>query len=538
MSIRQKFLTLIGTLVVLILVQAGVGFWTTSHANARLQAMYGQRAQSLAKLGVMLDDSNVVRVRLLRATLAASPETVTSELAQLDKLQENIDKQWSEVKPLATTPDERKQVDDYEASQGKYVQQRGAWVDALRAGDFEKAKSVASDKLTTEAFRDSRNAVRGLFEVEDKLAQESFEEGRSESRQATMVSIAMVLLSIAAAVLAAIFILFPIVNHVRDAARIATEVAHGNLSGAIVVKGRDELSLLLSALDSMQTNLRSAVQTIRQSAQALGEQAETLSHGSQEIHGQATTQSGAMSSASAAIEELTVSISVLSGNANEAHKSTQQAGQDARAGVDVILGTTQQMHNVAATVTKASGTLQELGTKSQQINQIVEVIREIADQTNLLALNAAIEAARAGEQGRGFAVVADEVRKLAERTGQSTQQIAKVIEEVLSDTGTAIREMEDGVAKVQEGSRLAEAAGKSIQQIMVSTDQVGNMVTDISSAIREQTMAAQDIAKNVEHVAQMTDEAIAVADANANSAAALQNLSKDLNAAVARFRVE
>lgn len=500
--------------------------------------MYSQRTQGLAKLGIMLDDSNVVRVRLLRATLAATPEAVTSELSQVDKLLGNVDKQWGELKPLATSDEERAQVEKFDASQDKYVQQRTAWIDALRAGDFDKARSVAGDKLTTEAFRDSRNAVRDLFEVEDKLARSSFEVGSSESHQATLINAAMVLLSIAAAVLAAIFILFPIVTQVRDAARVAGEVAQGNLTGAIVVKGHDELSQLMSALGSMQNSLRASVHTIRQGAQALGEQAENLSHGSREIHSQATTQSGAMNSASAAIEELTVSISVLSGNANEAHTSTQQAGQEARTGVDVILGTTEQMHSVAATVTKASGTLQELGTKSQQINQIVEVIREIADQTNLLALNAAIEAARAGEQGRGFAVVADEVRKLAERTGQSTQQIAKVIEEVLSETGLAIHEMEDGVVKVQEGSRLAEAAGASIRQIMVSTDQVGNMVTDISSAIREQTMAAQDIAKNVEHVAQMTDEAIAIADANANSATALQNLSRDLNAAVARFRVD
>jgi methyl-accepting chemotaxis protein len=277
---------------------------------------------------------------------------------------------------------------------------------------------------------------------------------------------------------------------------------------------------------------------MRRTASELGDQAQTLTYGSREIHTQATNQGDAMNSAASAIEELTVSINVLSDNAAEAHRTTEQSGVEARAGVDVILGTTEQMLSVAETVNKASSTLQGMGAKSQQISQIVNVIREIADQTNLLALNAAIEAARAGEQGRGFAVVADEVRKLAERTNQSTQQIAKVIEDVLGETDSAINEMKDGVIKVQEGTRLAEAAGHSIRQIVAGTDRVAGMVTDISSAIREQTIAAQDISQSVEHVAQMTDEAIAVANSNAASARALQDLSQNLNSAVSHFRLE
>ncbi|MDP5241061.1 methyl-accepting chemotaxis protein [Uliginosibacterium sp. 31-16] len=538
MSIRQKFLALMGLLVTLIVMQALIAYWSNSRADARLQGMYSQQTQNLAKLGAMLDDSNVVRVRLLRATLAATPEAASSEMSQVGKLLGNVEKLWGEVKLTATSEDERKFVDKYEASLGKFVQQRTAWIDALKAGDFDKAKAVASDKLTTEAFRDSRNAVRDLFGVEDSLAASSFEAAKADSRRALGVSLGVVLLSIIAAALAAHFILRPIVSLLQGAVRVASEVSQGNLTEKIVVKGNDEITQLLAALEQMQNGLRDSVRTMRRSAGELSDQAQALTHGSQEIHTQATTQGDAMNSAAAAIEELTVSINVLSSNANEAHQTTEQSGQEARAGVEVILGTTEQMHSVASTVNKASSTLQGLGAKSQQINQIVDVIREIADQTNLLALNAAIEAARAGEQGRGFAVVADEVRKLAERTGQSTQQIAKVIEEVLSETDSAIHEMEDGVVKVEEGTRLAEAAGNSIRQIVTGTDRVSSMVTDISSAIREQTTAAQDIAKSVEHVAQMSEEAIVIANANAASARALQGLSQDLDSAVARFRLD
>jgi methyl-accepting chemotaxis protein len=538
MSIRQKFIALMGLLIALIATQALINYWLNARSDARLQAMYSQQTQSLAKLGVMLDDSNVVRVRLLRATLAASPDAASSELSQVDKLLGYVDKMWAEVKAKATSEKERAFVDKYEASLGKYVQQRTAWITALKAGDFETAKAVASDKLTTEAFRDSRNTIRDLFGVEDEMASSNFDVAHADARNALVISLGAVLLSVLCAGLAAQFILRPIVSALQGAVRIAREVSRGNLTEHIKTVGKDEVSQLLAALETMQQGLRESVRTMRHTAKELGEQAQTLTQGSQEIHVQATTQGDAMNSAASAIEELTVSINVLSDSAAEAHRTTEQSGMEARSGVEVILGTTEQMHSVASTVHKASGTLQGLGSKSQQISQIVEVIREIADQTNLLALNAAIEAARAGEQGRGFAVVADEVRKLAERTGQSTQQIAKVIDEVLAETDSAIHEMEHGVVKVQEGTRLAEAAGDSIRQIVAGTDRVVGMVTDISSAIREQTTAAQDIAKSVEHVAQMTEEAIAVANTNAASAQALQGLSHNLDAAVSRFRVE
>ncbi|MBK9614327.1 MAG: methyl-accepting chemotaxis protein [Uliginosibacterium sp.] len=537
MKISQKFLTLLALLIGMIVLQAAVGVWIDARADARLQSMFTLRAESLSSLGAMLDDSNVVRVRLLRATLSASPETVSKELSEIDKLLANVDKAWAKAKARATSDEEMKFVTRYEASLSKYTQQRSAWIAALRGGDFEQAKAVASDKLTTEAFRDSRNAIRDLFGTEEQLAAESFKAAHADSRNALVVSATVLALALLAAILAARFLLRPIVVRLREAAHVSHEISQGNLCQTITVKGRDEVSQLLSALNEMQSSLRSSVATMRQTAERLNDQATALSDGAQHIHDQASAQGNAMNSAAAAVEELTVSINVLASSAGDTHTRVEQSGKEAHAGTDVILGTREQMRSVAETVTKASGTLKGLGDKSQQIRQIVDVIHEIAEQTNLLALNAAIEAARAGEQGRGFAVVADEVRKLAERTGLSTQQIAKVIAEVLGETEAAIGEMEGGVAKVNEGTRLAEAAGESIRQIVEGMEQINSMVTHISTAIAEQTAAANDIARSVEQIAQTGEEVVAVADNNTSTSQALSTLSKELNAVVARFKV-
>lgn len=537
MSIRQKFQLMVGVFIMLILLLAADGFWVSLRERDRLQEIYQQQTQMLVKLGAMLDDANVVRVRMLRATLAATPEAAKSELAQIPALLNNIDNSWSAVKTNIDTPDERALADKYEANLGKFVQQRDAWLAALQAGDFEKAKAVAGDKQTTDAFRDSRNAVRDLFGVEDKLAQKTFASAQADFQRSIWISGAMVAVSIVVGILAARLILGPVLLLLQGAVRIAGQVAEGNLTERIVVKGRDEVNQLLAALETMQNGLRESIRTMQSVSAQLSEQSGQLAAGANEIHSQASKQGDAMNSAAAAIEELTVSINILSGNASDANATTAQSGQSAREGGDVIMQATKQIHRVADTVSKASEALQGLGAKSKQISQIVDVIRDVADQTNLLALNAAIEAARAGEQGRGFAVVADEVRKLAERTGQSTQQIAKVIEEVLHETSTAMHEMEEGVTRVTEGSQMAERAGESIRGIVQGTDQVMTMVTDISSAIHEQTTAAQDIAKSVEHVAQMTEEAIAVANANASSAKVLEGLSVDLKAAVGRFKI-
>jgi methyl-accepting chemotaxis protein len=216
---------------------------------------------------------------------------------------------------------------------------------------------------------------------------------------------------------------------------------------------------------------------------------------------------------------------------------SNKSGEHSTRGGEIIHKTTSEMAQIAETVRQTSHTIEELGQHSNQISSIVQVIKDVADQTNLLALNAAIEAARAGEQGRGFAVVADEVRKLAERTSKATDEISQMIGSIQSSAHAAVTGMGSTVRQVDGGVALARQAGDAINQIKEGSGQVVVVVNDISAALAEQSAASNDIAVHVEKVAQMSEENSAAASKSASEASQLEALADTMRASVSRFKI-
>jgi methyl-accepting chemotaxis protein len=285
----------------------------------------------------------------------------------------------------------------------------------------------------------------------------------------------------------------------------------------------------------MQAELRAMIGGVAQSAAEVSTAASQLACAAVESNARAQVCSEVTGSTAAAIEEMTASIGQVAEHAQDAAAIAGRSSQLAREGEAIVRAASGEMRSIAQSVKHGSDLVETLNRRSGEISSIVKVIKDIADQTNLLALNAAIEAARAGEQGRGFAVVADEVRKLAERTGGATSEIGAMIEAIQQETASVVATMQSGGDKVAKGVKLADDAAAALEKINAQTLEAVAGVNAIAAATREQQAASSDIARNVERIAQMTEEGGASSNHNADSARHLERLSAGLQTRIARF---
>ncbi len=328
-----------------------------------------------------------------------------------------------------------------------------------------------------------------------------------------------------------------VVRPVTEVKEHLQHIVNGDMTKLVDISSRDEMGEVLSAVQSTKVLLGSILSQITSVTKNIDEQAKYLTQSMKNVEKGSIAQTEAASSMSAAVEEISVSINQVAENTKAVHNTSENSKHLASQGREIVNQVVKDMTVISQSVISTAQTIEQLGVKSNEIQNIVKTITEIADQTNLLALNAAIEAARAGEQGRGFAVVADEVRKLAEKTRLSTVEIIKMTDEIQSSTSLAVTEMQATVDKVKSGTILTEKAGNSIIEIDEGASTVLTGVEQISNTIKEQNQVTKEIASNVEKVAQMTEQNSASVNDVSATVNKLEKLSDELEKTVSQFRV-
>ena len=412
----------------------------------------------------------------------------------------------------------------------------GERIVALALNDPEAAR----EQLTTfnSAFSQLEDQMASLSELIENNTQQTSAGTRQTIANANFTLGAVLIASLLLLLAQGRWVILSIMGPLQTASRIAASIARGNLSEPIVEPTRnDEASALIRSLATMQRDLRGMIEVVRSNAHGVNGKSEQLSQGCHEVAGSSQQQSAAASTMAAAASEMTASIEEITRHAGRALAMANQAEALAKDGGRVIHQVVNDMDGIARSAQQSAQVIRTLDKESEAIYSIIQVIKGIADQTNLLALNAAIEAARAGEQGRGFAVVADEVRSLAGRTSASTQEIASMVGRIQQNTREAVTSMEEGVAQVDKGMAVTAEVERAIREILQATLNTTELVNDISRTIGEQSLASNEIAHQVEMIAGMSESNSRVIAATASTTDELSSLAGELSQSVDRFRL-
>lgn len=469
-----------------------------------------------------------VQTQALKKDEAAAWQAINDSIAKLQKLQSHF------------TKDDKDQL--LAANAGiTALQQVFQQIDALADSPSKANLAQAVDLINTQATPYARAIIDGLNKL--LASQERLETNDSGTVHSTIqqaatqllfVNILVILLGVLVAVLAS----RRISRAMKKLVERTEAIAAGDLTGeTLAADADDEIGDLTHGINQMQSNLRTMIESVVTTTERVASASEEISSTATEQAQGAELQKDQTHQVATAMQEMSATVLQVSENSNQAAQAALQAANTARRGGTIVDQTLIKMRLIAETVGETALKVQELGKSSNQIGEIIGVIDDIADQTNLLALNAAIEAARAGEQGRGFAVVADEVRKLAERTTKATKEIAQMIKNIQSETQSAVEAMFSGNRQVDEGVATTTEAGNALREIIQMAERVGEMITHIAAASTQQSGATEEVNANIEQISRITMDAASGAQQSARACQELSNLALDLQNMVSQFKL-
>ncbi len=533
-----KLFSVVAFMSLMLIVVGGAGFYVAKRANAGLETVYNDRVVCMEQLKNVSDayGNNIIDSPHKVLDGSMSWDEARKKLAEA---RQEIDKEWKAYTATYLVPEEKNLVDEAAPLMPK-ADEAVTRLDAILAKGDREALSRFVGKELYPAVDPVTTKLEQLMNLQVRVAKQVYERSEGRYNNGRMATLILLVMSIVASSLFGRKIIKGVYcqlgaepDYVRE---IAVIVSQGDLSCTIATDPRDQGSLLW-AMKKMVENLREMItstaaisESIASASSQLQSTSEQIATGAEEVAAQTVT-------VATASEEMAVTSGDIARSCALAAENSTKSSESAQNGAAIVQETIAGMNKIAERVKDTAGTIDALGARSEQIGEIIGTIEDIADQTNLLALNAAIEAARAGEQGRGFAVVADEVRALAERTTKATREIGEMIKAIQAETHAAVRTMEEGVREVERGASSSKKSGEALQDILNEINEVTMQVNQIATAAEEQTATTSEITSNIHQITDVVQQTARGAEETSLSSANLARHAQQLRAMVSRFRL-
>ncbi|GFO61384.1 methyl-accepting chemotaxis protein [Geomonas silvestris] len=540
LKVQTKTMVLVALATLSLVLMMATGLVKMHHMAGNEEDM-STAVRHVALLNDLKFSLSAIRLNLVYMMVLEAPDRLKEKAADTAKRRQAIEEGIAKFQKEDLSTKEKELIGAFSQGIADYWKEAAKLEQMTIASAGIPQKRAEAVKFATETVAPLGakpvQAIADLVKMNVDEAAKTYQEDLANYQRSRVVLI----------VLAAIAGLFMVIIGTLIAKSISTplkmvfdtlaQVADGDLTARSGIKSRDEMGLLAGEVNEMAGRLQGIMEQVARNSVEVAAAAGELQNTAQHIATSAEELAAQAGTVATASEEMAATSSEIAINCQHAADSSDIANHSAEGGARVVQQTVQVMERIADQVRTSAGTVAGLGERSDQIGEIVATIQDIADQTNLLALNAAIEAARAGEQGRGFAVVADEVRALAERTARATSQVSQMIGAIQSETRQAVNSMEAGVREVENGTREAAKSGDSLKEILNQINEVTLQVSQIATSAEEQTATTGEITQNLQQITEVVHETSRGAQTSAGAASELARLADELHALVGQFKL-
>ena len=543
LTIKARLAMIMAFMALMMLGSSVVGLSGIVMSNQALETAYQDRLEPSNMVNRIMLLMNENRSQIMLA-LQHNPESASAKMHDhpvglhadtMIKNRDEITALWQDYSKRNLTPEERALADNYAAAREQYITEGLAPArEAILAGDYNQANEILLKKINP-FYKTASVSAESLLKQTLDTAKAEYEQALARYATIRNLAVGGALVGLLLAGIAAMLLFRAIIHPLRQANEIFDRIAQGDLRNEIDIGGHNEIGQLLCAMAAMQVHLKVMLDEITVASTEIEQRCNHLHVQMSEVAEHSDHQHDRVQEVAASMEEVSQSVTEVAENAGEASLAAVTSQSIVANSAGQMAKSLDATSRVVEAVQASSSTITELSQAIQRIGDITLTIKEIADQTNLLALNAAIEAARAGEQGRGFAVVADEVRKLAERTANSTTDITKTVSDIQGATQVAVTTMDQAVREVEESIGLMKESEASLGQITTTSEKVTDMSQQIASAAQQQSAATQEVARNMEQISGLIESNTAAAQQAWKATEELAKTADELRVLVRHF---